>query len=64
MPRPYAPCGGKGIHGMENISEFEGQTFDLVDEEGNECSFELLGDIELDGVTYVALVPVENEDGE
>ena len=36
--------------------------FTLTDEEGNESEFELLDSLEIDGVYYLALVPVENND--
>jgi uncharacterized protein YrzB (UPF0473 family) len=47
--------------------EFMGdEIFTLTDEEGNESEFELIASQEIDGTTYVALVPyVEgNEDKE
>ena len=44
--------------------EFEQELFTLTDEEGNESDFELIGSIELDGVTYVGLVPVEGDSDE
>jgi len=41
------------------------EIFTLTDEDGNESQFELLGSHEIDGVTYLALVPLENnEEGE
>ena len=49
---------------MEENLEFENGLFNLVDEDGNESAFELLGSVEIDDVTYVALVPGENEDDE
>ncbi len=36
--------------------------YTLTDEEGNESDFELIGQIEVDGVTYMALVPVDNDE--
>ena len=46
--------------------EFYGdEIFTLTDEDGNENEFELLGSTEIDGCTYLALVPVaENPEGE
>ena len=44
---------------MEENLEFENGLFNLVDEDGNESAFELLGSVEIDDVTYVALVPTE-----
>lgn len=47
------------------LPEEEVQVFTLTDEEGNEKDFELLMSMEIESVTYVALVPLEdNEDGE
>lgn len=36
------------------------QIFTLTDEEGNESQFELIGNLDINGNTYVALVPVDN----
>lgn len=44
--------------------EFEQEVFTLTDEEGNESDFELIGSMEIDGVTYVALLPLEGNDDE
>ncbi len=41
---------------------FEGEFFTLTDEDGNESQFELIGSCELDGKTYMALVPVGEEE--
>ncbi len=42
--------------------EFMGdEIFTLTDEEGNESEFELIASQEIDGTTYVALVPYEPE---
>ncbi len=38
----------------------EAEIFTLTDENGNECQFELIGSHEMDGVTYLALLPIEN----
>lgn len=44
---------------------FGDEIFTLTDEEGNENKFELLGSHEMNGRTYLALVPVEdNEEGD
>lgn len=44
---------------------FGDEIFTLTDEEGNENQFELLGSHELDGITYLALVPLDdNEEGD
>ena len=46
--------------------EFYGdETITLTDEDGKEINFSVLGIRELDGVTYYALLPLEdNEEGE
>ena len=44
--------------------EFEQEIFTLTDEEGNESDFELIGNMEIDGLTYVALIPVEGDEDE
>lgn len=41
---------------------FEGEFYTLTDEEGNESQFELIGTCELDGNTYMALIPVDDGD--
>lgn len=38
--------------------------FTLTDEEGNESQFELIGNLDINGNTYVALVPVNAENKE
>ena len=41
------------------------EIFTLTDEEGNESEFELLGSREVNGVLYLALAPVDdNDEGE
>ncbi|MBQ1262061.1 MAG: DUF1292 domain-containing protein [Clostridia bacterium] len=42
---------------MDNNNERE--FFTLTDEEGNEIEFELIGVAERNGVTYYAMIPVE-----
>ena len=37
--------------------------FTLTDEEGNESQFALVGELELDGHEYLALVPVDADQG-
>ncbi len=44
--------------------EFEQEIFTLTDEEGNESEFELIGTMEIDETTYVALMPTEGADDE
>ena len=38
--------------------------FTLTDEEGNESQFALVGEMELEGQEYLALIPVDTEDGD
>ena len=45
----------------EETFDFEQEVFTLTDEEGNESDFELIGNMEIDGVKYVALLPVEGD---
>ena len=40
------------------------QIFTLTDEEGNESQFELIGNLDINGNTYVALVPVDSNSEE
>jgi len=48
---------------MEEL--FGDEIFTLTDDEGNELEFELIGSHEIDGVTYLALVPlIDNDEGE
>ena len=42
---------------LENI-------YTLTDEEGNESDFELLGEMNIDDATYLALIPVEGDEEE
>jgi len=48
--------------GKNENSEYD--VFTLTDEDGNESQFELLGNLEIDGNKYVALIPFEGEDDE
>jgi len=44
--------------------EFTGdEVLTLTDEDGNENDFEMLGSKEIDGVLYLALVPVDENEG-
>ena len=38
--------------------------FTLTDEEGNESQFELIGNLDINDNTYVALVPVDTKEGD
>lgn len=48
----------------EETFEFEPQVFTLTDEEGNESDFELIGNMEIDGESYVALIPADSTEDE
>ena len=43
----------------EEMEEVE--VYTLTDEEGNESQFELIGEAEIDGVTYYALTELDEE---
>ena len=43
---------------------FETEVYTLTDENGQENDFELIGSLDIDDQTYVALFPIENEDDE
>jgi Protein of unknown function (DUF1292). len=43
---------------------FDDDIYILTDEEGNDNKFELQGSLELDGVTYLALIPIDETDEE
>ena len=38
--------------------------FTLTDEEGNESEFELLGELNIDDITYLALIPLDGDEDE
>ncbi len=40
----------------------ENEYFTLTDEDGNEINFEMLGQCELNGNQYFAMIPVEDEE--
>ena len=44
--------------------EFESEIYTLTDENGEENQFELIGTTELDGSTYMAMTPVNEETDE
>jgi len=48
----------------ENNENFDFETVTLTDEEGVEKDFEVIGNLELDGNVYLALVPCEPEEGD
>lgn len=50
---------------MENMEAMENEElFTLTDEDGNESQFALMGELELDGNIYLALIPADNEDAD
>ena len=48
----------------ENEEMEEIEVYTLTDEDGNEKQFELIGSQEIDGNTYLALVPIEDNENE
>ena len=48
---------------FDNDSDMEAEIYTLTDEDGKESDFELIGRHDIDGQSYVALAPVD-EDGE
>ena len=44
---------------MEENNSYESAVFTLTDEEGNEIDFEVIGQHEMNGEHYVALLPVD-----
>ena len=45
---------------MDNELFIENEIYTLTDEDGKESEFQLIGKAELDGETYVALFPLED----
>ena len=43
---------------------YEAEIYTLTDENGEEGEFELIGSLDIDGQSYVALIPVESDNGE
>ena len=43
---------------------FDSESFTLTDEDGKEQQFEMIGSLEMDGNTYLALVPQEDNESE
>ena len=46
---------------MDEKNTYESEIFTLTDEDGNEIEFEVIGQHEMNGQRYVALLPVEDE---
>ena len=46
---------------MEENNNYESTVFTLTDEEGNEIEFEVIGQHEMNGEHYVALLPADGE---
>lgn len=46
---------------MEENNGYESTVFTLTDEEGNEIEFEVIGQHEMNGERYVALLPVDDQ---
>lgn len=48
----------------ENTDRPEDEICILTDEEGNESPFEIIGSLEIEGVEYLAFMPVESDECE
>lgn len=48
----------------ENYEELEGETCFLIDEDGNENPFEIIGKMEIEGVEYIAFMPIDSDECE
>lgn len=48
----------------ENFEELDGETCFLIDEDGNENPFEIIGRLEIDGCEYIAFMPIESDECE
>ena len=49
---------------MDENNSYESSVFTLTDEEGNEIDFEVIGQHEMNGEHYVALLPAEEADAD
>ena len=47
-----------------DVTEEEALVITLTDEDGNDIEFEVIGEAELDGTTYYAMMPTENANAE
>lgn len=54
----------KNIDNELDITEEEALIITLTDEDGSEIEFEVIGEAELDGTTYYAMMPTENPSAE
>ena len=54
----------KNINEELEYTEEEALIITLTDEDGTEIEFEVIGETELDGVTYYAMMPTENANAE
>ena len=54
----------KNIEKDIEITEEEATIITLTDENGNDIDFEVIGEAELDDVTYYAMMPLENANAE
>ena len=54
----------KNIDKDLEITEEEALIITLTDEDGSEIEFEVIGEAELDGTTYYAMMPTENANAE
>lgn len=49
---------------MDENNSYESAIFTLTDEDGNEIDFEVIGQHEMNGQHYVALLPADSEENE
>jgi len=58
--RPHVMAENK----KENFEELQGETCFLIDKEGKESPFEIVGSLEIDGNEYIAFMPIESDECE
>ncbi len=54
----------KNIEKDIEVTEEEALVITLTDEDGTEIEFEVIGDAEIDGVVYYAMMPTDNPNAE
>lgn len=48
----------------ENFEELDGETCFLIDEDGKESPFEIIGRLEIGGFEYMAFMPIDSDECE
>ncbi len=64
MPRLALRCAVMAENMAENFEELEGETCFLIDEDGNETPFEIIGKLEIEGCEYIAFMPIDSDECE